>query len=72
LSYLSRCEPLRAGICGVSGRNKGSAGSKIFFSDLSNLSWTEELKVSLFKIKFIISQNFIVKLIYKYIGHTVC
>jgi hypothetical protein len=25
LSYLLRCGPLRAGICGVSGRNKGSA-----------------------------------------------
>jgi hypothetical protein len=24
LSYLSRCGPLRAGICGVSGKNKGS------------------------------------------------
>jgi hypothetical protein len=31
LSYLSRCGPLRAGRCGVSGRNKGSAGRKIFF-----------------------------------------
>jgi hypothetical protein len=51
LSYLSRRAPLRAGICGVSGGNKGSAGRKIFFCDLSKLSWTEELKVSLFKIK---------------------
>jgi hypothetical protein len=50
LSYLSRCGPLRAGICGVSGRNKGSAGRKIFFCGLSKLLWTEELKVSLFKI----------------------
>jgi hypothetical protein len=31
LSYLSRCGPLRAGSCGVSGRNKGSAGIKILF-----------------------------------------
>jgi hypothetical protein len=42
LSYLSRYAPLRAGICGVSGRNKVSAGRKIFFCDLSKLSWTEE------------------------------
>jgi hypothetical protein len=57
LSYLSRCGLLRAGICGVSGRTIGSAGRKIFFCDLSKLSWTEKLKVSLFKIKFIISQT---------------
>jgi hypothetical protein len=57
LSYISKCESLRALICGFSGRNKGSAGRKIFFCDLSKVSWTEELKVSLSKIKFIISQT---------------
>jgi hypothetical protein len=31
LSYISKCEPIRAGICGVSRRNKGSAGRKILF-----------------------------------------
>jgi hypothetical protein len=56
-SYLSRCGPLRDEICGVSGSKKGSAGRKIFFGDLLKLSWTEKLKVSLFKIKFIISQT---------------
>jgi hypothetical protein len=38
LSYLSRCAPLRAGIYGVSRRNKGSAGRKIFFSPSAKLS----------------------------------
>jgi hypothetical protein len=38
LSYLSRCAPRRAGICGVSGRNKGSAGRKIFFDPSAKLS----------------------------------
>jgi hypothetical protein len=38
LSYLSRCGPLRAGSCGVSGRNKGSTGRKIFFSLSAKLS----------------------------------
>jgi hypothetical protein len=38
LSYLSRCGPLKAGICGVSGRNKGSAGRKIFFNPSEKLS----------------------------------
>jgi hypothetical protein len=37
LSYISKCAPLTARICGVSGRNKGSAGRKIFFCDLSKL-----------------------------------
>jgi hypothetical protein len=38
LSYLSRCGPLRAGIGGVSGRNKGYAGRKIFFCLSAKLS----------------------------------
>jgi hypothetical protein len=38
LSYLSRCGPLRAGICEVSGRKKGFAGRKILFFSLANLS----------------------------------
>jgi hypothetical protein len=38
LSFLSRCGPLRAGICGVSERKKGSAGRKIFFSPSAKLS----------------------------------
>jgi hypothetical protein len=38
LSYLSRCGPLRAGICGFSGRNKGSAGRKIFLYSSAKLS----------------------------------
>jgi hypothetical protein len=38
LSYVSRCAPLRAGIFGVSGRNKGSAGRKIFFGPSAKLS----------------------------------
>jgi hypothetical protein len=37
LSYLSRCGPLRAGICGVSGRIKGSAVRKIFFYSSAKL-----------------------------------
>jgi hypothetical protein len=52
LSYISKCEPLRAGICGVSRRNKGSAGRKIFFCDLSKISWTEQIKVSHGIMKF--------------------
>jgi hypothetical protein len=44
LSFISKYEPLRACICGVSGRNKGSAGRKIFFYDLSKVSWTNDIE----------------------------
>jgi hypothetical protein len=36
LIYFSRCGPLRAGIYGVSGRNKGSAGQKYSFFNKSH------------------------------------
>jgi hypothetical protein len=38
LIYFSRCGPLRAGICGVSRRNKGSVGIKIFFGSSAKVS----------------------------------
>jgi hypothetical protein len=45
LIFFSRCGPLRAGICGVLGRNKGSAGRKIFFCSSAKLTCAEIQKL---------------------------
>jgi hypothetical protein len=46
LIYFSRCGPLRAGICGFSRRNKGSAGRKIFFCSSAKLTCAKIQKLS--------------------------
>jgi hypothetical protein len=45
--YFSRCGPLRAGICGFSGRNEGSAGIKRFYYSSAKLSCAMIPKLSL-------------------------
>jgi hypothetical protein len=46
LSYISKCAPLRARICEFSGRKKGSADRKIFFSSSAKLTCAKIQKLS--------------------------